>query len=72
MNMQAEEGIKETRENHPARGLEEHAGSGGRGAKEKCQTMLCQLYNFPLIHMWICISTHVLQSRQEPDKKAWS
>ena len=29
--MQTEEGIKETRENHPARGLEEHVGSGGRG-----------------------------------------
>ena len=41
MNMQAEEGIKETRENHPARGLEEHAGSGGRGGKEKCVKQCC-------------------------------
>ena len=40
-SMQTEEGIKETRENHPARGLEEHVGSGGRGGKEKCVKQCC-------------------------------
>lgn len=31
-----------------------------RRKKKFVQTILCQFYNFPLIHMWICVSTHVL------------
>ena len=35
-----------------------------KGRKEKfVQTILCQFWNFPLIHKWICSSTHVLQSK---------
>lgn len=34
-----------------------------------CQTILHQFYNFPLIHMWICISTHVLQSKTRARQK---